>query len=89
VKNLFGISGKSVCRFSQRLKPMSEIIFIVENSNEGGYTAKSLGYSIYTEGQTLDELKENIKDAIKCHFDEKEIPHIARLHIVKDEVIAI
>ncbi|MFQ6035770.1 MAG: type II toxin-antitoxin system HicB family antitoxin [Sedimentisphaerales bacterium] len=54
---------------------MSEIIFIVENSDEGGYTAKSLGYSIYTEGQTLDELKENIKDAIKCHFDTKQIPH--------------
>ncbi len=48
---------------------MSEIIFIVENSDEGGYIAKSLGYSIYTEGETLDELKENVKDAIKCHFD--------------------
>ncbi len=68
---------------------MSEIIFIVENSDEGGYTAKSLGYSIYTEGETLDELKENVKDAIKCHFDEKEIPRIVRLHIVKDEVITI
>jgi len=51
---------------------MSEIIFIVENSDEGGYTAKSPGYSIYTEGETLDELKENIKDAIKCHFDVEE-----------------
>ena len=50
---------------------MTEIIFIVENSDEGGYTAKSLGCSIYTEGETLDELKENIKDAIKCHFDPK------------------
>jgi predicted RNase H-like HicB family nuclease len=68
---------------------MNEIIFIVEDSDEGGYTAKALGFSIYTEGETLDELKENIKDAIKCHFDEKEIPHIVRLHIVKDEVIAI
>jgi predicted RNase H-like HicB family nuclease len=68
---------------------MNEIIFIVEDSDEGGYTAKALGYSIYTEGETLDELKENIKDAIKCHFDEKEIPHIVRLHIVKDEVITI
>lgn len=68
---------------------MSEIIFIVENSDEGGYTAKALGHSIFTQGETLDELKENIKDAVKCHFDEKEIPHIVRLHIVKDEVIAI
>jgi len=68
---------------------MSEIIFIVENADEGGYTAKALGHSIFTEGETLDELKENVKDAIRCHFDEKEIPHIVRLHIVKDEVIAI
>jgi predicted RNase H-like HicB family nuclease len=68
---------------------MSEIIFIVENSDEGGYTAKALGFSIHTEGETLDELKENIKDAIKCHFDPKEIPHIVHLHIVRDEVIAL
>ena len=68
---------------------MSEIIFIVENSDEGDYTARSLGYSIFTEGDTLDELKQNVKDAIKCHFDEKEMPRIIRLHIVKDEVITI
>lgn len=68
---------------------MSEIIFIIESSDEGGYTAKALGCSIYTEGETLDELKENIKDAVKCHFDEKTLPHIARLHMVKDEVMAI
>lgn len=55
---------------------MKEILFIVEVSDEGGYTAKSPGDSIYTEGETLDELKENIKDAVKCHFDENEIPLI-------------
>jgi len=68
---------------------MSEIIFIIENSDEGGYTAKALGYSIYTEGETLDELKANIKDAVKCHFGPKELPQIARLHMVKDEVMSI
>jgi len=68
---------------------MSEIIFIVESSDEGGYTAKALGYSIFTEGETLEELKENIKDAVKCHFEEKERPRIARLHMVKDEVMAL
>ncbi|MBN1972992.1 MAG: hypothetical protein JW787_05095 [Sedimentisphaerales bacterium] len=68
---------------------MKEIIFIVEVSDEGGYTAKSPGNSIYTEGENLDELKENIKDAVKCHFDENEIPRVVHLHIVKDEVIAI
>jgi hypothetical protein len=68
---------------------MSEIIFVVEDSVEGGYTAKALGYSIYTEGETLDGLKENIKDAVRCHFDEKERPHVVRLHMVKDELMAL
>ena len=68
---------------------MSEIIFIVENSDEGGYTAKALGYSVYTEGETMEELKESIKDAVECHFDVASIPHIIRLHMVKDEVMAI
>ncbi len=68
---------------------MSEIIFIIENSDEGGYTAKALGYSIYTEAETMEELKENIRDAVKCHFDAKELPHIVRLHMVKDEIMAI
>jgi predicted RNase H-like HicB family nuclease len=68
---------------------MNEIIFVVENSDEGGYTAKALGYSVYTEGDTLEELKENIKDAVKCHFEEKDRPRIARLHMVRDEVMAL
>jgi predicted RNase H-like HicB family nuclease len=68
---------------------MSEIIFIVENSDEGGYTAKALDYSIYTEGETFEELKKNVKDAVRCHFDPAQQPHIARLHMVKDELMAI
>lgn len=68
---------------------MSEIIFVIEDSDEGGYTAKALGYSIHTEGETLDELKANIKDAVKCHFDEKDRPRIVRLHMVKDELMPI
>ncbi|MBC7320064.1 2-oxoisovalerate dehydrogenase [bacterium] len=65
---------------------LKEIIFIVEEDPEGGYNAKALGYSIFTEGETLEELKEHIKDAIKCYFDnEEDIPDVIRLHIVKEE----
>lgn len=65
---------------------MKEIIFMVEEDPEGGYNAKALGHSIFTEGETLEELRENIKDALKCHFDtEEEIPGIVRLHIVREE----
>ena len=52
---------------------MSEIIFLVEESPEGGYIAKAIGHSIFTEGDNMDDLKANIKDAINCHFDEKDI----------------
>jgi len=67
---------------------MNEIIFIVEESPEGGYEAKSLGYSIFTEGDTLPELKQNIRDAIRGHF-ETDIPGVIRLHYIKEEVFAL
>jgi len=56
-----------------------EIIFVVEKSAEGGYEASALGHSIYTEGETLAELKAAIRDAVKCNFDEPETPQMIRL----------
>ena len=67
---------------------MKEIIFVVEEDPEGGYTAQALGYSIFTEGNSIKELKENIKDALKCHFDKIEAPLFIRLHMVKEEQFA-
>ncbi|MEX2684414.1 MAG: 2-oxoisovalerate dehydrogenase [Candidatus Sigynarchaeota archaeon] len=66
---------------------MKEIIFIVEESPEGGYEARALEASIFTEADSLQELRESIKDAVRCHFDEKDAPRIIRLHFVKEEVI--
>ena len=66
-----------------------EIIFLVEESPEGGYEARALGYSIFTQADTFNELKEEIRDAVKCHFDEEEMPLIVRLHIVKEEVVKV
>jgi predicted RNase H-like HicB family nuclease len=66
---------------------MNEIIFTVEESPEGGYEAKTSGHSIYTEGETFEELKQNIKEAIRCHF-EHDVPKIVRLHYIKEEVFA-
>jgi hypothetical protein len=51
---------------------MQEIIFIVEKDPECGLTARALGEAIFTQAETLDELKENIRDAIRCHFDNPE-----------------
>jgi hypothetical protein len=66
---------------------MTEIIFIVEESPEGGFEARALGHSIFTEAESTEELKENIKEAVRCHFDE-DFPKIIRLHYIKEEVFA-
>ncbi len=70
---------------------MTEIIFLVEDNIEGGYTARALGESIFTEADDLKSLREMIKDAVNCHYsDEMEnCPQIIRLHIVRDEVFAL
>ena len=66
---------------------MNEIIFLIEEAPEGGFTARALGESIFTEGETLEETKKNIKDAVDCHFDDDKKPKLIRLHTVKEEVI--
>jgi len=66
----------------------TEIIFIVEESIEGGFEVRALAHSIYTEADTLEAIRSMVKDAVQCHFDERDRPKLIRLHIVKDEVMA-
>jgi hypothetical protein len=68
---------------------MTEVIFIVEDALEGGLTAKALGESIFTEAETLEELRTNVREAVECHFEADKMPKLIRLHMVKEEVIAI
>ena len=67
---------------------MNEIIFVIEESAEGGFTARALGESIFTEAETLETLREQVRDAVNCHFDEAKAPKVIRLHFVRDEVLA-
>lgn len=68
---------------------MEEIIFLVQDSSEGGYEAKALGESIFCEADSIEELKINLVDAVKCHFEANNLPKIIRLHITKDELITV
>ncbi|MDE2846185.1 MAG: 2-oxoisovalerate dehydrogenase [Gemmatimonadota bacterium] len=68
---------------------MTEIIFEVIESDEGGYEARALGHSIFTQGEDWNELKDMAREAVLCHFDEAETPRVIRLHQVRDEVIAV
>jgi len=68
---------------------VNEIIFTVTESLDGGYEAKAAGHSIYTQCDEYDELSAILRDAVKCHFNEDELPSLIRIHLVKDEVIAV
>ncbi|MGH9574388.1 MAG: 2-oxoisovalerate dehydrogenase, partial [Candidatus Acidiferrales bacterium] len=65
----------------------TEIIFAIEESPEGGFEARALGHAIFTQADTIDELKVMLRDAVECHFDGAAKPRVIRLHWTKDEVI--
>jgi hypothetical protein len=67
---------------------MNEVIFSVEEAPEGGYAARALGHSIFTEADSLAGLREAVRDAVRCHFDDRDRPKIIRLHFVHEEVMA-
>jgi hypothetical protein len=57
----------------------SELVFVVEEAPEGGYTARALGEAILTEADDLDQLRAMVRDAVMCHFDEEDRPRVLRL----------
>lgn len=67
---------------------MSGIVFVVELDPEGGFIARALGESIFTEADTEAELRIAVQDAVHCHFDEGMSPKVIRLHFVRDELLA-
>ena len=65
----------------------SEIVFLVEEAPEGGFTARALGKSIFTEADSAADLRQKIRDAVRCHFEPGRAPRLIRLHFVREEVI--
>jgi len=65
----------------------SEILFLVTESPEGGYEARALGHSIFTQAHTFDDLRGAIRDAVRCHFEDAAGPRVIRIHFVREEVI--
>jgi hypothetical protein len=67
----------------------SELVFVVEEAPEGGYVARALGAAIFTEADDMGSLREMVRDAVRCHFDDDSRPAVIRLHLVHDELIAV
>ena len=68
---------------------MKEIVFIVEESQDGGYFARAVSHSIFTQGETMEELRTLISDAIRCHFVDEEMPTYVHLHVTREETFVL
>jgi hypothetical protein len=82
--------GEGASRRIEREKGMTEVVFLVEDDPEGGYTARALGESIFTQADDMATLRQKVLDAVRCHFSGgAERPKLVRLHQVRDEVLAL
>jgi len=75
--------------FVSKFRNMKEIVFLVEESQDGGYFARAVNQSIVSQGDTLEELKSMISDAVRCHFTEDEMPKYVHLHVTREETFVL
>jgi hypothetical protein len=68
---------------------MDEIIFVVEEAPEGGFTARALGSAIFTEADDIAGLHQQVRDAVRCHFEAGQAPRMIRLHFVREQLLAV
>jgi predicted RNase H-like HicB family nuclease len=73
-----------------RYSEFIELIFEIRDAEEGGFYARALGYGIFTHGETWDELRGNVLEAISLNFDDATTrPRLVQMHYVKDELIPL
>jgi predicted RNase H-like HicB family nuclease len=64
-----------------------EIVFTVTQEGDGGYVAECLSHDIFTQGNTWEELRSNVREAVSAYFFDRPKPAVVRLHLVRDELL--
>lgn len=80
-------SASGYSEATPRATTVTEIVFVVEEAQEGGFTARSVGASGFTEADTVEELRQAVREAVRCHFEPGQEPKVIRLHMVRGEVL--
>ena len=65
----------------------SEVVFVVEQSSDGGLVARAVGASIFTQADSLEQLRDAVREAVACHFGEGLGPRSIRLRIMREEIL--
>ena len=68
---------------------MNEIVFEITQEADGGYCAECLTESIFTQGDTWDDLRANVKEAVEAFYFDRPKPTAIRLHLVRDEMLTL
>jgi predicted RNase H-like HicB family nuclease len=67
-----------------------EVIFEIREAEEGGFTARALDYPIFTEAETWEELRDNVREVTALHFEDEAVkPKMVQLHFIKDELLPL
>lgn len=77
------VSSPSFCQ-----SPVMEIVFSITQEADGGFVGECLSHDIFTQGDTWDALRANVKEAVDAYFFDQPKPASIRLHLVRDEVLA-
>ena len=67
---------------------MAELVFEVTQEADGGYCAECLTLDIFTQADTWEELRANVREAVRAYFFDGDVPERVRLHLVRDELLA-
>ena len=65
-----------------------EIVFSITQEEDGGFVAECLSYDIFTQGDTWEQLRQNVREAVSAYFFDQPKPARVRLHLVRDELLA-
>jgi hypothetical protein len=83
------MSRKNAVKLMRDGTNMKEMVFEVAQEADGGYTAEALGESIFTQADSWDELKANVREAVQAFYFDSAPPASIRLRLVRDEVLAV
>jgi hypothetical protein len=82
-------SGSGDPDWKQCMLAMNEILFLVEEAEDGSFRAQAVGAAIHTEADTIEELHRELRDAVHCHYEPGEAPPLIRLHHVRQELLTL
>jgi len=68
---------------------VNELVFEVTQEGDGGFCAECLTEAIFTQGDTWDQMRANVKEAVEAFYFDRPTPSRVRLHLVRDELLAV